>query len=167
MSELTLKQCTAIDLERKQKSVSISSQQTSPLLEQLTRISRHLQQITASWEPSGSTLQPRKRHRMIFSEKMMLTPICESSHQPTGEPLLIHGYDLSLGGLSFSHSQPLICHTAAITFFQPDHSKVTIATKLNWCRFSRQGIYFSGGQFLRLLDLEQAAIDDFSEFATA
>lgn len=167
MTELAIVNVPALVPEQENKTASNPQRKPSTPLERLTRIHHHLRQITASWEPNGSTLEPRKLHRMTFTERLILTPMCESSLQPTGDSLLIQGHDLSLGGLSFSHRNPLIFSEVAITFLQPDNSSVTIATKLNWCRFSRQGIYFSGGQFLRLLDLERTTFEEIDQLSLA
>lgn len=70
-----------------------------------------------------------------------------------GESKLVQGRDISLGGISFTHADPLPCRLVAVTFIQSEDKLDSVVTKLTWCRFMRDGLYRSGGQFLRTVRL--------------
>lgn len=62
------------------------------------------------------------------------------------------GRDISLGGLSFEHAGILPCTHAALSFVQKDDVSQPVLLQLTWCRFTRLGVYLSGGKFLRVID---------------
>ena len=87
----------------------------------------------------------------------------------TFEPglLLASGRDISKGGISFAHEQPLTCRKIAVTLQLDDGGCESIVTELKWCRFTRDGVYHSGGQFQRMIELPCAAGHHWDELELA
>jgi hypothetical protein len=103
----------------------------------------------ASWHSSGASLQSRRWHRARFERPLTVTPLDDPTERPSGPPLVVTGHDISLAGLSFVHDQPLAARKVIVTFQFDDGSSESVLTLLKWCRFRRDGLYQSGGQFLR------------------
>ena len=79
-----------------------------------------------------------------------------------GEPVCTSGLlrDISLGGCSFLHSDPLPSARVALTFGLENERTVTLMLRLTWCRFTQHGVYQSGGRFLKTIDLPQGGALD-------
>ena len=105
--------------------------------------------LVAAWYDSSSLRQQRDLHRIAFEHQLVLTPLDDETEEPTGQPQLIAGRDLSLEGISFAHDRPLPFRKVAVTFALPDGGVESMVTRLKWCRFTRDGCYQSGGKFLR------------------
>jgi hypothetical protein len=105
--------------------------------------------VVASWHSSNASLQSRRWHRAKFDRPLTVTPLDDLLEVPAGAPLAVIGHDISLAGLSFIHVQPLAARKVAVAFQLDDGTIASVLTILKWCRFRRDGIYQSGGQFVR------------------
>lgn len=104
--------------------------------------------LVASWHSSNASLQSRRWHRAQFDRPLTVTPLDDRTETPAGATLEASGHDISMAGLSFIHSQPLAARKVAVTFQFDDGTCESVVTLLRWCRFRRDGLYQSGGQFL-------------------
>lgn len=125
-----------------------------------------LASLVASWQISPQILQCRRSHRVHFCKPIALTPLDEAG-QPCGETVVAMGRDISLGGISFQHRQPLPHCRIAITFQADSYPIESIVTRLSWCRFTRDSAYFSGGKFLRTIKLAENIPEDWDQLASA
>jgi hypothetical protein len=107
--------------------------------------------VVASWHSSLASLQSRRWHRAKFDKPLRVTPLDDQTELPAGIPLAVVGHDISLAGLSFIHSQPLAARKVAVVFQVDETTCESVLTILKWCRFRRDGLYQSGGQFVRTL----------------
>lgn len=105
--------------------------------------------LVASWHSSSASLQSRRWHRARFEKPLNVTPLDIRTELPAGVPMAVIGHDISLAGLSFIHEQPLPPRKVAVTFCLDDGTFESFVTLLKWCRFRRDGLYQSGGQFVR------------------
>jgi hypothetical protein len=122
-------------------------------LRQIRELERLLGGLVASWHASPPLTEGRSAHRVRYERPLLLTPIDSRSHSPSGEPQLVRGRDLSLGGCSFCHPDPLPCARVGLTFGLEDEQQVTMMLRLTWCRFTQDRVYQSGGRFLKPIDL--------------
>lgn len=121
-------------------------------LSRLQELNQLLESVAASWHTSSRILELRESHRVIMTAPIAVT--MEDPTDPGGPSLTVvgSGRDVSSRGVSFSHMRPLPCREAVLTFALPDGGHESVLTRLTWCRFSRAGIYFSGGKFVRIVD---------------
>ncbi len=126
---------------------------TVPLavLRRLPEIECLVDGFVASWHSSDASIQCRRWHRVRFERPLLITPLDESGDWPAGEPFPVSGRDISLTGISFLHEEPLAARKVAVTVYPPAGPPGSVVTLLRWCRFRRDGVYQSGGQFLREL----------------
>lgn len=131
---------------------------TNPLAAQsvvphvLDHVEHLVAELAASWHDRRKLVLPRRWHRAKYESSIALTPIDEHTFEPRGEAFLCEGRNISPGGVAFVHAQPLPHRLVAITFPARDgRALACLATRLNWCRFTRHGMYHSGGKFLRPL----------------
>jgi len=110
--------------------------------------------FVASWHPSFASIQSRRWHRVPFDKPLLITPLEYASEFPSGESFPVRGRDISLAGISFSHREPLAPRKVIVTIRFEEGASVSVVTLLRWCRFGRDGVYQSGGQFLRSLTEE-------------
>ena len=113
----------------------------------------------ASWHTWGQVVQNRRWHRVAYRSPVLLTPLDDGCDET---PRLVWGRDISLGGFSFAHRDPLACRRAAVTFRADGGRTLTLETRLTWCRFTREWTYQSGGLFLGPLPCPPAAEGDWS-----
>jgi hypothetical protein len=121
------------------------------VLLQLPEVEALAEGVVASWHSSLASLQSRRWHRAKFDKPLRVTPLDNQTEMPAGIPLAVIGHDISLAGLSFIHSQPLAARKVAIAFQIDESTCESVLTLLKWCRFRRDGLYQSGGQFVRML----------------
>jgi hypothetical protein len=110
-----------------------------------------VQSLVASWQPCESAVDRRRCHRLPFEHSIGVTPLV--GDEADGELQLALGRDISLGGIAFTHSEPIPNRYVAVTFWHEDGDDESVVTQLTWCRFTRQGDYQSGGNFLRMIEL--------------
>jgi len=111
-----------------------------------------LKQVRACWVKSGPVTEGRGALRVPFDETVVVTPWDVAGRAPAGPAILAAGRDLSTGGLSFSHAGTLPHRYVAVSFRgdrRDDEGRPAIETllvRLIWCRFTRRGLYLSGGK---------------------
>ncbi len=116
-----------------------------PRLESLTRI---VNQVVASWHAPLAVAEQRRWQRIPYERPAILTLLDDRTAAPLGVHKVVSGRDISPSGFSFTHLDPLACRRAIVTFaFEPEETEAVLV-RLNWCRFTRVGIYQSGGKFL-------------------
>lgn len=113
----------------------------------------------ASWQEHPTLLQNRKLHRRAFQHSVVVTPLESMNMQPIGESVVARGRDISSGGIAFDHDAPIANRHVAVTLQVEDGGSITMITSLNWCRFTREGSYFSGGRFIRQIDRPECDFD--------
>ncbi len=138
----------------------------SSVLRRLGTISSLMDSLVASWHCPRQVLHARRWHRFRFERPIAVT-LLDPHDLPDGEPLLAAGRDISKGGISFTHCRPLSCRRVAVTLRLDDGACETILTELLWCRFTREGIYQSGGVFVRKIDLPSTTERNWDELAHA
>jgi hypothetical protein len=120
-----------------------------------------IRSLVASWQGSGPLLERRRWHRVRFERPLGITALDEEDGQPTGAMCLVRGKDVSVAGISFTHTEPIPQRIVAVTFWDEQGATESVVTQLTWCRFTRAGVYQSGGQFLKKVNLvAQMAADD-------
>ncbi len=99
--------------------------------------------------PRGNLVERRGEQRYPYPFLIHLTPVAADGISPEGERVVVVGKHLSERGLGFYHPKPLP-HRHMIAFLQASGgTRLAFLIDLNWCRFTRQGWYESGGRFLR------------------
>lgn len=96
----------------------------------------------------------RREHRYPYPRLVRLTPVAADGQTIAGKSITAAGKHLSESGFSFFHPTPL-AHRWMIVFFAGGCRPILL--DVDWCRFTRQGWYESGGQFLRLAQPLRAA----------
>lgn len=122
-------------------------------LRRIRELEALLERLVASWHASPPLMHGRAWHRVRYEKPLILTPMDGERNQLAGKPRLVQGRDVSLGGCSFYHGDPLPCSRVALTFGVSDEDRVTLMVRLTWCRFTQGGIYQSGGKFLKPVEL--------------
>ena len=112
-----------------------------------------LHALEASWQRGGPGWERRTAHRYDFCQTVTLVPLTARTEEPEGSCMIVETQELSANGVGISHSQPLPYKKVALTLALPCGARVTVITKLLWCRFTKEGRYASGGQFLRWVEL--------------
>jgi hypothetical protein len=98
--------------------------------------------------PQHEFVERRKETRYPFPYLIHLTPVAEDGITPEGESIAVVGKHLSERGLGFYHPKPL-SYRRMIASFECHGQWLGFLIDLNWCRFTRQGWYESGGRFLQ------------------
>jgi hypothetical protein len=111
-----------------------------------------VRQLMASWQKTSPFQQRRRWHRTVFSKRMVLIPLDEATEEPVDDARFVTGKDISLHGISFVHQRTLPYVKVALGLEMPGGVSAQVVTHLKWCRFTRQGVYQSGGQFLRQME---------------
>ena len=123
------------------------------ILQAIREIESLVDGASASWHTSAQVMQSRGLHRFAYCKPLWITPVDELAEQPSCDAIVVDGRDLSPGGVSFVHVAPLPYRIVVVTFQSADGRRASVLTRLNWCRFTRDGRYQSGGRFLRLFEL--------------
>jgi hypothetical protein len=126
-----------------------------PALLGLRELARLRSAVAASWHTFPPLLQQRAHHRVRYAKPVLVTPLDDRSGEPLASPLEASGHDISLTGMSFMHEEPLACRLVAVRFPASEVSIDAVLTRLNWCRFTRDGLYQSGGLFVRAVRLTE------------
>lgn len=122
----------------------------SRMLRSAGEAEQFLEALVASWQakPLG-IVTSRRAHRVGYAWPVVLTPMDDAGRRTVGEPLQALGNDLSVDGVSFVHHRPLPYRHVAVTFDLGNGRSESVVTRLTWCRFTCEGLYRSGGRFLR------------------
>lgn len=115
----------------------------------LPDIERLVREIPASWQAGPFVWERRAGHRVQFREAVFLVPLDDETEEPCGPPAHVESRDISLGGISFAHHEPVPHRKVGLSFRLPGGAAVTVVALLRWCRFTRAGTYESGGEFVR------------------
>jgi hypothetical protein len=105
--------------------------------------------ILGSLYPRGNIVERRRERRYPYPYLIHLTPVAKDGETPHGESLVVVGKHLSDQGLGFYHPKPISHRRMIATLEIVDGRPVAFLIDLNWCRFTKQGWYESGGRFLR------------------
>ena len=91
----------------------------------------------------------RGEQRYPYPYLIHLTPVATDGVTPVGESLVVVGKHLSERGLGFYHPRPIAYRRVIASLETTGGARMAFLIDLNWCRFTRQGWYESGGRFLR------------------
>ena len=139
----------------------------SPSFGSVDALETLLKTLVASWHVSERLLQNRKWHRVALSQSFAITPLNDTDEPQNAATAVASGRDISLGGIAFTHVNPLPHRLVAITFASDVTNVVSIVTRLKWCRFRQDGSYLSGGKFLRACELGHEADIEWLELPQA
>jgi len=113
---------------------------------------KFVETVVASWNAASPVVEKRRWHRIVLEMPIAIADFDISSSRRSSDWKRARGCDLSWGGVSFQHVHLLSQRHAVVTFFPGKDALEPVVVRLTWCRFSRQGIYQSGGRFLRKVD---------------
>jgi hypothetical protein len=100
-------------------------------------------------------VERRRERRYPFPHLVTLIPVAPDGTHLTSETTVVVGKQLSLGGLSFFHRQPIPYRRAVVVFELGSH-RTALLTDLTWCRFTRHGWYENGGRFLQAVTTQMS-----------
>lgn len=101
--------------------------------------------------PAGNLPERRREQRYPYPRLLIITPVESDGATRAGEPLTAAGKHLSETGLSFFHPDPLPYRWIVASLQKCDGNWFGFLVDLDWCRFTRQGWYESGGRFVRIV----------------
>jgi hypothetical protein len=119
------------------------------VLHRIHAMTSYVETLVASWNGPSTFVERRRWHRVPYDRPLLITPLDDETSEPAGPPLRVPGRDISLGGVSFAHREPLACRKVACTFEPDSPNGESVIVKLTWCRFTKDGWYQSGGQFVQ------------------
>ena len=99
--------------------------------------------------PRVDVIERRRETRYPFPHLVHLTPVGQDGISPTGETVVVVGKHISQRGLGFYHPKPLPYRRMIASLESGNGRWVAFLVDLNWCRFTKQGWYESGGRFLQ------------------
>lgn len=125
------------------------SESPSKTLDDVLSTVRKTDTPRVSWHQWGGLLNDRRAHRIAFPETLHVVGLTTDSATgqliPAAEPIIAHGRDISVDGISFQHADPLPHRYVAVSFRSPFGTE-TLVARLSWCRFARENHYVSGGR---------------------
>ncbi len=99
--------------------------------------------------PRNDLIERRRDSRYPFPCLVHLTPVGPDGLTPEGETVVVVGKHLSEHGFGFYHQAPLP-HSRMIASLESGKGHwLGFLINLNWCRFTKDGWYESGGRFLQ------------------
>jgi hypothetical protein len=105
--------------------------------------------LLAALYPDGDLREKRRERRYPFPYPVRLTPVGEDGITPQGDTIVAAGKDLSPRGLAFYHPAPLADRRMIVSLESGNGCWLGFLIDLQWCRFTEQGWYESGGRFVR------------------
>lgn len=96
-------------------------------------------------------LDRRRDRRYPYPHLVRLLPVAADGITPAGPDFVVVGKHLSERGLGFYHVEPLP-YRRMIATLESGGERLSLLVDLNWCRFTGQGWYESGGRFLEIVD---------------
>lgn len=105
--------------------------------------------LLAALYPAHERVERRRENRYPFPYLVHLTPVNDDGTTPSSETVVVVGKHLSERGLGFYHPRPLPYRRMIASIAAADGSWIGLLVDLNWCRFTREGWYESGGRFLQ------------------
>jgi hypothetical protein len=97
-------------------------------------------------------LDRRRDRRYPYPHLIRLLPVAADGITPAGPAFVAVGKHLSERGLGFYHVEPLPYRRMIATLESVQGGHLSLLVDLNWCRFTEQGWYESGGRFLEVVD---------------
>ncbi len=99
--------------------------------------------------PRNDLFERRRDSRYPFPCLVHLTPVGSDGVTPEGETVVVVGKHLSENGFGFFHQAP-IPHRRMVASLEGSRGQwFGFLIDLNWCRFTKDGWYESGGRFLQ------------------
>ena len=98
--------------------------------------------------PRNDMVERRHDSRYPFPCLVHLTPVGRDGVTPEGETVVVVGKHLSEQGFSFYHQTPLPHRRMIASLECRKGHWLGFLMDLNWCRFTKDGWYESGGRFL-------------------
>ena len=99
--------------------------------------------------PRNDLLERRRDNRYPFPCLVHLTPVAKDGVTPEGETVVVVGKHLSEHGFGFYHQAPLPYRRMIASLESGKGHWLAFLIDLNWCRFTKDGWYESGGRFLQ------------------
>lgn len=122
-------------------------------------LSAQVWSLLTAFYPQSKSLERRRENRYPFPHLIHLTPVGKDGAVAADETVVVVGRHLSEHGLDFYHPKPLPYRRMIVSIEMANGHWLGFLIDLNWCRFTRQGWYESGGRFLQSVPspLENAA----------
>jgi hypothetical protein len=98
--------------------------------------------------PKTQIIDRRRETRYPFPYLIHLLPMEDDGTTPCGEGVVVVGKHVSERGLGFYHPEPLPYRRVIASLESGSGQWFGFLIDLNWCRFTKQGWYESGGRFL-------------------
>jgi hypothetical protein len=111
----------------------------------------HVHTLLAGMYPPGILVERRQEQRFPYPKLFLLKPVEADGITAAGPSLTAAGKHLSESGISFFHPDPLPYRWVIASLQKSDGAWLGFLVDLDWCRFTRQGWYESGGRFLRVV----------------
>ena len=105
--------------------------------------------------PRNDLIERRRDNRYPFPCLIHLTPVGRDGVTPEGETVVVVGKHLSEHGFGFYHQAPLPHRRMIASLESGKGHWLGFLIDLNWCRFTKDGWYESGGRFLQAVDPPQ------------
>ena len=113
--------------------------------------------VLAGMYSRATSVERRRDPRYPYPRLVRLWPLGRDGKTRCGDAIVVVGKDLSESGIGFFHPKPIPHRLVIATLATIDQSEVELLVDLNWCRFTRQGWYESGGRFVRAIEPNSAA----------
>ncbi len=107
--------------------------------------------VIAKLGVTASVRERRADERVPFAQLIVATPVEADGSTSAGTAQTVVGKQLSESGISFFHPTPLPHRWVVVELESPSDRQVRLLVDLDWCRFTRQGWYESGGRFVRTI----------------
>ena len=101
--------------------------------------------------PRHASLERRQGQRYPFPNLIELTPVAKDGVTPVGAVVVVAGKHLSEQGIGFYHPHPLP-HRRMIASLDAGDQRLAFLVDVNWCRFTPQHWYESGGRLLQVVE---------------
>lgn len=99
--------------------------------------------------PRNDLSERRRDNRYPFPCLIHLTPVGPDGVTPIGKTIVVVGKHLSERGFGFYHQTPLPYRRMIASLESKSGHWFAFLIDLNWCRFTKDGWYESGGRFLQ------------------
>jgi hypothetical protein len=112
--------------------------------------------LLAGVYPPGIVPDRRSEQRYPFPKLFVLSPVDADGRRRLGPSITAAGKHLSETGMSFFHPDPIPHRWMIASLPKSDGEWVGFLVDLDWCRFTRQGWYESGGRLVRVAAVAHA-----------
>jgi hypothetical protein len=99
--------------------------------------------------PRNDLVERRRDNRYPFPCLIHLTPVGPDGVTPEGKTVVVVGKHLSEHGFGFYHQGPLPHRRMIASLESKKGHWLAFLIDLNWCRFTKDGWYESGGRFMQ------------------